>query len=93
MSTGPQQILFKFHDHAAGAEIASSLQTISGLKGLFNARAVPGAGHDAAAKNLFVAEIDHTADAQGILQAVKAAPHVEYATLPPTRRLPPPQRR
>ena len=91
MPTSPLQIFFKFCESASEDDISSSLKKIRGLKGIFNPRAFK-TDADTSVNRMFIAEVDPAASA-AVLQSVKDSAHVEYAKIPPTRRLPPPQRR
>ena len=92
MPTSPLQIVFKFKESASEEDISASLDKIRGLKGIFNARTF-NAKADASIKRMFIAEVNPAASAETVLQSVKDSAHVEYAKIPPTRRLPPPHRK
>lgn len=93
MPTGPQQIAVEFRDEVSEEGLSSSLKTISGLKGIFNLRAVTAAQEEPSPKKLYVAEVDSGLDAQALLKSVRQTQYVERAHFLPTKRLSPPYRR
>jgi hypothetical protein len=78
-------IVFKLKDGTAAGEAGASLKEICSIAEVFNVKAVfP--GEEMSGKRLaYTADVAAGASTKAVLAAIKAAPHVEYAQVPPVR--------
>ena len=78
-------ITFKLKDETPAGEIGTALKEICSLQDLFNVKAVFPADAEKGRKLYFTADVAAGAEVPAVVEAVRAAPYVEYAQVPPDR--------